>query len=217
MRKLFLAVALVALSVPTIASADVCLPHWRSEQLKFRTHANGTVYDSTFYSAGTGAVPNADTTAAFSLYDVAFESPTQAGPAGVDSINIMTLHIIPRSGVNAPSVTSDSLYITPQVSMDGRSWQTMTPTRDFVASKVVGSATITNGTIVLEATSGLDTYTIAWKQAHSEVLGWYSAYEATAASTLQWFGWRFVRWIVVSDAVGAFEAHLAHRSQACND
>jgi hypothetical protein len=204
---MFVALALCALLSASIVGAGQVAPHWTVTELNFRTQAT-TLGNSLYADSSTAAGSSArlDTTTAFPLLE-AWTPEQSATRAAVDSIDAIIFRFDPVGGATGFTVTADSAFITLQVSMNGDNWLSTTFTRLGHVANTVNPAS--SGEIILEG-SGQNSFARQYKQAYTATGQHSFAFEATAPTDNQTWGWRMARWIVGSSSTGRYKASVQH-------
>ena len=177
------------------------------DALHWKTHRNGVEFDSTTVTPG--AAGEIDTTAAYPVSEFAIPQLVRTA-AAVDSITYFGFYL--GAATAAPSV--DSIYVGTQVSMDGISWVTLTPTaNNLLATTIPPIASVT----VLESVSGNQfgvIYDLKVAAIPEFITGGFNS--ATAPTDQEVFGWRSIRWIVtwsaadVGDQLQGYVGHWAN-------
>lgn len=216
-RKTLAALLLVAVALPLL-SATSHAGRWVWDDLTFRTSSNtGSngirgYEDSTYYSNGATTQPgHADTTAAILISGWA--PPPKLSVAAIDT-TLFAIFSHSQLAAQPSGITAggDSISIVGQVSNGDGIWTTWgTPTQTFVASGWGPAGAFTNAILLdnLGTTgAGTATYPIA---EHHPATGFISvAVSGSAPTPRQLFGWKMLRFIVISDNTGAFNAQVGH-------
>lgn len=213
MKRLFAALASLGLLwcmlLPLSAWADN-YPAWTYQQLNFRSfrtaaglkNCGPTCDDSSAVARATGQ--HSDTTASL-LTDRMQLAPWTGRSAGtVDSTLYVAFYYYP-SGNTSLGESADSIAVDTQVSLDGSSWTTITPRQVFTAAPL-------SGAVIVEATTN-NYFGYVLKQQVAGTGVSVALATSTAPTGLQTFGWRYLRFITSSDAVGEYQAAIGFWSQ----
>jgi hypothetical protein len=120
----------------------------------------------------------------------------------------LAFSIYPTASTNY-TAAADSFGLVTQVSMDGNTWISMTPNHVFDATRAAGSRIAIyvennsmNGVTVLFKNIGVAAYAAGTA---------FTLDGATAPTDLQWFGWRYVRFILQGCGMtGEYSASIDH-------
>ena len=149
-----------------------------------------------------------DTTQAIPVSDIGI--PQRSGATAADSVTVGFLFYWPT----ASGATADSAEVGMEVSIDGVNWQAATPNILYnasFASAVSGAATI-NGAIVQERGTTNSFFRRLQIQVGAQSLFLASPVQnaTTAPTELTWGSFRFIRFLIGSDATGTYAASLSH-------
>lgn len=153
-----------------------------------------------------GATARLDTTTAFPIWDAhqGIASIPRAGTA-VDTTDWIVFQAIPTN--REVTVSADSIYLQTQVSMDGITWALVTPTILYQVANTVNP--YGTGGIVLEAVS-TNSFARSYKLAWAATGQHQTAFQATAPTDNQLWGWNFVRFIVGQANDGCYQFRVWH-------
>ena len=213
---LLAAMVMVALAATAHAEAgQASVVDWRWEPLTVlnscATCVGGKITpDSTFFRQ---AGLRSDTTS--NILTTIFKQPPSIGQsATADTALYGILLMTPTAGTTLAE-GMDSIYVDMQVSMDGITWLTATPTQLF------NVGTTHAGAFYISQTSQ-NSIGVPIRQVHSLVAGatgdLLTALATTTAPVAKgWFGYPLMRFIVSSDANGEFMFQLGHWSFILNN
>lgn len=208
-----LALCVLSFAVPASARSKVVSDRviWRS------SYANSQGYrDSSIVCEGV-TTARADTTAPISIFDWVLPEQTIT-PTASDSVAWMLLHIFPQT-VTGITASSDTIHIAVQVSEDATTWTWVRPPINGgdMVNHIVGGVTDTvfagvaaAGAEDVPTTSSVHRY--RWRTVTGGVTagGWNWNAAGTFPNYLQIWGHRYIRFIIVSDFTGCFQAHVTH-------
>jgi len=176
---------------------------WVSDQLTWRhsnltTVGNPASLDSSVIRHGTAvaggyvASTALDTSIAYNLNQIELNTSWIGATTGVDSIPYFSVNLYPTGNTSFTPTTGDSLLLAAQVSMDLVNWSKVTVT---VGTVVQDGTTQQNHLVVLPAAQHKGFTQFYYQK--TDILGRTNiATAATAPTDGQFFGWRWVRFIV---------------------
>ena len=199
-RLLFVALALCCLvGVANAQTTALSAPRWQTGiTLNFRStiQANVTAGTTSDTAYATGSAAKSDTSVAFPLSNV-YLPPLV--PLASDSLIFMIVRVDPITTTGITLMADSACFLLPQVSMDQKTWISMT-----APGISEGSTYHISGANKLGFNSGLPTagtngfFFPIWQNYLATGFPSYSTTLATAPRCTQWIGWRFVRFIVGS-------------------
>lgn len=194
--------------------------NWVAERVMFRTSGVADSATVSWGAAGKQGAHTAVTTAPISMDKWAPYGPGIGGATAADSVLFCRLEIFPTNATGqtpGPSST-DTIYVTPQVSVDGSSWINFgNPTRVFIAQD---AGLVGNGpAYVLNGAGGTKQYWLNLRQLLSAKIFPFAPGIArsasTAPATCNIAGYTSIRFVVCGgvSTTGQFAARVYHWQQ----
>jgi hypothetical protein len=204
MKKFLALVALAFVAVSWVAPAHA--GRWVTEDLRWKKYNAATAYPDSFAVAAKVGF-GADTTQVFPLANCPV--PTRSGSAAADSVNWLAFYV--GGATSAP--TSDSIYVGPQVSMDGISWVGLASlNRAFLAATTIPPV----ASYILVEMNSSNQFGVMVKAASLDVSFSSLLAGATSPTDIQLFGYNYIRFIVtwsIVDRGSLFTARIGHWEQ----
>jgi hypothetical protein len=181
------------------------MQRWVSDQLVWRhsnltTVSNPAALDSMAVRHGTAvaggyvASTALDTSIAYNLNQCELNTSWLGATTGVDTLALFSVNLYPTGNTSFTPTTGDSLAIALQVSMDGINWSKVTATVNQ-AVVVQDGATQQEFNVALPANQHKGFTRFYFQK--TDILGRTNiATAATAPTDGQYFGWRWVRFII---------------------
>lgn len=202
-------VPVAVLIMAGVASKSDAFPNWH--QVKFRTQQLGIggYVDSMVTRNASGS--RVDTTATIEKWEwtpLTGDAIRGAQSASIpDTVAFFALLVTPStSGQFAQS--GDSINVVTQVSLDGKNWVTATVTDNSIAG---GPATSVEAVVELASSN---TYGLLYEQVSDDAANGNGILTtlagATAPSDQALWAFPFIRFIIVSDLVGEYEAKVGY-------
>lgn len=202
-RLLFVVLALSCfVGAASAQTTRIAAPEWSYGNLiNFRTTIQGNVTAGTISdtSWATGAAARTDTSAAFPLFEVFYPKATVVSDTTL--INIV-LHFDPISTSGITTLAESTIFVLPQTSDDGTTWQSATTHQGNAGSafNVTGSNHL--GIVIAPVSSS--TYICAIPQKYDTFMNPTMALVSTAPTWKTLAGHRYVRFLVGSATTGKY-------------
>lgn len=220
MRKYLALLTLGALALGATQAFAQSNLTYADERVVWRTNTNtsgsgsdiarGYMDSMTVSNAGTAttAASVGDTTAPIVLFQPPPIGRNQSAAGAVDSAAWFTFRFVPKSG-SSVTITADSIYLATQVSYDGKNWQEVTATQAFFPANQMPTSVQTISMALLEqASSNGFYYQAMFVWAALGKINAPASGATTAPTAVQLGTYRYIRFIVVGDWGGEYEAYV---------